>query len=137
MLSNESILNQRHPQEDLWKTLMEEHKSTFSLFSLFCSSFDSADVMERLQGESQVPRHQTCRLEHLRLLTTYRNNYSQNWSGLCLDILSPIILMLVGLAFQRNFSLSYFSDGILLLFLLLINVDFGFLPLLYWDCLLS
>lgn len=45
-----------------------------------------------------------------------------------------LILIHFNLAFQTNFSLSYFSDGVLLSFLPLINVDLGFLSLLYCDC---
>lgn len=42
---------------------MEKHTTTFTLFSLLCSSSYPADIMERLQGESQIPTHQTCRSE--------------------------------------------------------------------------
>lgn len=38
----------------------------YTLFSL-CFSTDPADIMERLQRESQVPTHQTCRSDHLQL----------------------------------------------------------------------
>lgn len=34
-----------------------------SLSPCLCSSFDSADVLARLQGEIQVPAHQACRSE--------------------------------------------------------------------------
>lgn len=65
---------------------------------------------------------------------TAQQNYQLYY--VCIFYFFFIILMGFNLAFQTNFSLRYFSDGALLRFLLTINVDFVFFPLLYWHYLI-